>query len=183
MRNAKKPEADDVPGSTVPNVRTRSGGYMTGENHRRRTVGVALGLLLATLCVAPALWAEPGEPSETQAKHSPKEGAAQARDERKPTTRVESMTVGADGAQATYRGLESTCSPFRLTIALTASAPEVSACLEEADARRIAVQMENGKVVAAKAAPNDEKARCLVAALGAGKFQGLTCVLSAEISR
>lgn len=103
--------------------------------------------------------------------------------ETKTLTSIESLTVGADGAQVTFRGLRSTCGAFWLTMGLTASAADVSRCLGESEERHIAIELDAGRLAAARLTPDDGEARCVAAALGSGKLNSLSCSLEAHVSR
>ena len=98
------------------------------------------------------------------------------------STRMGTLSVGADGGRATFSNLQATCGAFRLTMALTVAAEDVSQCLGAGDARHVVLELAAGQVVTSSATPDDAKGRCVTAALGE-KLQGLTCALEADVSR
>jgi hypothetical protein len=155
----------------------------------RADLGIAIGrtiVFLAALgCSAPSP-AQPGDPAQVSREASSsaeaKQVSVEIRDDQ-TVTRIQSLTVGADGAQATYRDLRSTCGAFGLTMALTVSAADVSGCLDEAEQRHIAIELDQGRLVASRGSPDDAKAACIASVLGSGKLSGLTCSLEADVSR
>ena len=93
------------------------------------------------------------------------------------------LTVGSGGENATFTELRSTCGAFGLTLALSIAAPDVRKCLGATDTRHIAIDLNAGELVSSSVQPDDATGQCVLAALGGGKLQSLSCAIEADVSR